>query len=139
MIEAEITYEGLRELAQALRVTDPEVFEALVVGLHKVGEVIRTGARQRFVTYGHEQQGHRHSFTESADTFETRVRAGGQAQALVHVGQRRRSSRIQQRRRPNYGGLQMKHALLPARTASLELAQELLEQEVHQLLVKHGF
>lgn len=135
MIETQITYEGLRELLQAFAITDRMLFEEMLVGLHKVGEVIRVDSRRRFVAY----KADRPSFLQSAESFETRVRAGGAAQAIVFVGQRRRSSRDQLKRRPNYGGLQMKHAFLPARTAMLEVAAELLEREVVQPLVKLGF
>lgn len=135
MIETQITYTGLRELLQALAITDRMLFEDLLVGLHKTGEVIRGEARKMFVAYA---EG-RPSFIESASTFETRVRAGGAAQAIVFVGQRRRSSRVQSKRRPNYGSLQMKHAFLPARTAALAEAEEVLLREVYGTLKAHGF
>lgn len=135
MIPTQITYEGLRELLQAFAITDRLLFEDLLVGLHKTGEVIRVAARHEFVAYG----AGRPSFLQSAESFETRVRAGGAAHAIVFVGQRRRSSRDQLKRRPNYGGLQMKHGFLPARAAVLLEAEEVLVEEVMRPLKARGF
>lgn len=135
-----LEYEGLREVAQALAVIDRELLHELEQGLEHTGEVLREDATRRFVAYHPSgNPGPRSSFERSAESFEVRVRAGGAATALVVVGQRRRSSRQQTMRRPNWGGLQVKHALLPARTATLEASAEILEREVHGLMRRHGF
>lgn len=130
-----ITYEGLRDVARALAVIDRDLLAQLKIGLTKVGDVIEADARRRFVAYKPDDPW----AAKAAETLETRVRAGGAAEALVIVGQRRRSTREQQRRRPNWGGLQMKHALLPARAATIGEAADVLERQVHQLLQLHGF
>jgi hypothetical protein len=50
-----------------------------------------------------------------------------------------RSSRDLLRRRPLYGSLEMRKALLPARAAKLDEAAEVLERDVVSLLHRHGF
>lgn len=133
-LPVQIDYEGLRETLQALKVVDAELAKDVLVGMAASGEVIAVDARHRFVAYGHTEW-----FERSADSFESRARPFGSAQALVVVGQRRRSSREQLKRRPNYGGLQVKHALLPARTAHIAEAAEILEATVGATLHRHGF
>ncbi len=130
-----LTYEGLREVAKALAVIDHELLGELKLGLRKVGEVVEHEARRRFVAYKPDDPW----AAQSAESFETRVRAGSASSALAVVGQRRRRSGQQQLRRSNWGGLQVKHALLPALGAMLGEASEVLEREVHQLLKRHGF
>lgn len=133
-----IHYAGLRELAQAFAVIDREMLGNLVRWLEPVGGVVEREARRKFIQYGSDK-GNPASFVKSAESFETRVRAGGQALALVLVGQHRRSSRDVLRRRPNWGGLQMKHGLLPARAAKISEAAEILEVSVWRNLKARGF
>lgn len=133
-LPVEIDYEGLRQTLQALAVVDEQLSKTLKVGLRKSGEVIEIESRRRFVAYGGTPW-----FEQSGESFETRVRAGGQATAIVVVGQRRRSTSDQLRRRPSWGGLQVKHGLLPGREARLAETAEILEREVASELRRHGF
>lgn len=135
MNDGTLTYEGLRDVAKSLAIIDRELLDRLKTGLRKVGEVIEVDASRRFVAYKPDDPW----AGRSAESLETRVRPGGAAQALVMVGQRRRSTSDQPRRRPNWGSLQMKHALVPARTAMLHEASDVLEREVLTLMRAHGF
>lgn len=136
----EIRYEGLRELAQALRIVDAGLFEAVTAGLKEVGEVIRRDASARFVDYGSNgNEGRAASFAKAADGFQTLVRTNTSTMAIVSVGQTRRKSRDLLRRRSNFGDLMMRHALLPARDESMAEAAELLENTVGVLLTDQGF
>jgi hypothetical protein len=121
---SEIVYEGLHEVAQALREVEAGVYTELVADLKEVGDVVRDDARQRFAAIS----------TKTADGFETRVRTG--SSAVVVVAQRLRKTTG---RRPDYGALQMRHALLPARTAKHAEAVEILERGAGKLLAAHGF
>lgn len=136
----EVRYEGLRELAQALRIVDRSLFDVMVGGLREVGEIIRRDARSRFVDYGSDGgEGRAASFVKAADGFQTLVRVNTSTMALVSVGQTRRRSTDLLRRRSNFGDLMMRHALLPARGESMELAATTLENTVGVLLTEHGF
>ena len=135
-----LRYEGLRELAQALRVVNHELFDALMVGLREVGEIVRKDARRRFVDYGIAQHPKRAvSFIDAADGFDTLVRPNTSTMAIVSVQQKHRRSSDMPRRRANFGDLMMRHALLPARNAGLPEAEEVLDREVVALLARHGF
>lgn len=125
-------YEGLRELAQALRDTDRDLLNQLKDELEKVGEVVRIDAVGRF-TKGVARSV---SIQQTAANFETRVRAGGQAKELVVVAQRLAKTTG---KRPDYGALQMTRALLPARDAKIGEAAQILEDGAVKLLHDHGF
>ena len=136
----EIRYEGLRELAQALRVVNEELFAALMVGLREVGEIVRKDARKRFINYGIAQHPKRAvSFVDAADGFDTLVRPNTSTMAIVSVTQKHRRSGDMPRRRSNFGDLMMRHALLPARDDGLPEAEEVLDREVVALLARNGF
>lgn len=125
-------YEGLRELAQALKQVDTELLGELQKELGKVGEVVRAEAYGLF-TKGVARS---ESIQRTAANFETRVRAGGNAKAIVVVGQRLPSTTGT---RPDYGGLQMTRALLPARERKIDEAAQILEDGAYALLRRHGF
>lgn len=127
-----LRYEGLRELAQALRETDRALLNELKVELEKVGEVVRIEAVRLF-TKGVARSA---SIQKTAEGFETRVRAGGQAKDLVVVAQHLSKTTG---KRPDYGALQMTRALLPARDAKLDEAAQILEDGAYKLLHEHGF
>jgi len=146
----ELRYEGLRQLAQALRIVDAELYASMVAGLKEVGEVIRRDARSKFIDYGagvrplgqraaYSSEGRAASFVKAADGFQTLVRVNTSTMALVSVGQTNRSSRDLLRRRRNFGDLMMRHGLLPAREESMEQAATVLEESIGTLLTTHGF
>lgn len=133
-----VRYEGLREVLKALRETESDLLVALEASFRRVGDLIRNDARGRLVRFGQEH-GRGFSFAEVAAGLETRVRTSGNTDHVVTVGQLNRTSSNQLARRPNVGDLQMKKALLPARTARFDEAVELVEDDVAQLLARHGF
>ncbi len=136
----EVRYEGLRELVQALRTIKYELFEALLAGLKQAGEIIQRDARHRFIDYGSGgSAGRAASFVKAADGFQTLVRPNTSTMALVTVGQTLRSTSNQPRRRPNFGGLMVRKALLPARDASIGEAYAVVDANVATLLQSHGF
>lgn len=136
---APVTFEGLRGLAQALAVIDTDVLQQLESWLYPAGRVVEVDARRRFSAAGANRGPSRaESWAHSAESYETRVRVGGQALSLVVVAQRRRSSRTQQKRRPNYGGLQMRYGLLPARAEQIGVVEQIMERHVAGNLRKHG-
>lgn len=127
--------EGLRELAQALRVVNAELYGALVAGLGKAGEVVRADAEGKFVSWGAGRPG----VERAAEGFRVLVRPTTSTMAVVSVGQTLRRSSELPRRRSNFGGLQMTEGLLPARRDRLPEVATVLEEEVSALLHTHGF
>ena len=130
-----VRYEGLRELAQALRIVNAELYQALVAGLDKVGGVIRSDASAKFVSWGAGRPG----VEQAAEGFRVLVRPNTSTMAIVSVGQTLRRSADMPRRRSNFGDLQMRKGLLPARTEKLPDAVAILDSEVSTLLHSHGF
>lgn len=136
----EVRYEGLRELAQALRAVNTELYATLLEGLHKVGEVIRTDAAARFDAYGSGGTPAREaSFARAAAGFRTLVRPNTSSMAVVSVAQTIRRTPDLRRRRSNLGDLMMRHALLPAQGERMGDAVAILDAEVAGLLRENGF
>lgn len=134
----QVEYEGLRELVQALRATSLELYGAVVDGLRRGGEVVRKDASNRFREYG-AGLGRPDGFIRAADGFKTQVRPNTSTMALVSVGQTLRRTPDLPRRRSNFGALQMRHALVPARDQDMAQVAAVVETEVAGLLHKHGF
>ena len=134
----EIQYEGLRELVQALRATSLELYGAVLEGLRKGGEIVRKDASSRFSGYG-AGLGRPDGFVKAADGFRTLVRPNSSTMALVSVGQTLRRSSDMLHRRSNFGGLQMRHGLLPARDQDMPQVAAVVEEDVAGLLREHGF
>ena len=130
-----VRYEGLRELAQALRIVNAELYAALVAGLGKAGDVVRADAEGKFVSWGAGRPG----VEQAAEGFRVLVRPTTSTMALVSVGQSLRRSSDLPRRRSNFGGLQMTEGLLPARDEKLPEVVAVLDGEVSTLLRSHGF
>lgn len=140
----EVRYEGLRELAQALRVTSVELYGEMVAGLAEAGDVIRRAARSDFIVYGASTgsgfgDARAAGFVRAADGFQTLVRTNTSTMALVSVAQTRRRTPVMQMRRSNFGDLMMRHALLPARGSHMEEAAAIVDRRVGGLLERHGF
>jgi hypothetical protein len=76
------------------------------------------------------------SIQKTADNFETRVRAGGQSEAILVVGQKlRKTSGLH----PEWGALQMTKAFLPAQARDMDEVTHILADGVGNLLRRHGF
>ena len=138
----EIHWEGLRQVAQSLRETDRGLLAMLERELAVAGEITRDDAERRFSEYGASKGRpgkYAATIAASASSFEVRVRTSGASQALVVVGQHRRSTGLVQAKRPGYGSLQMRKALLPARTATHDRGVAHLEDGAMRLLHQHGF
>ncbi len=120
-----IQYEGLREIAQALREVDKETLAELTRDLGDVGHVVEHEAVDLFDAID----------ARSAAGFDTRVRINTSSMALVSVGQ---SLRKTTGRRPDYGTLQVEDALLPARDRKIGEAVHILEDGAMKLLRRHG-
>lgn len=129
-----ILYEGLRELAQALKETDVALLATLEAGLEKVGDLVRDDAEQRFEELGTRSHadGRARSekeaatFVRTAEFFQTRVRARGRASALVVVAQGEKRSPQLALRRQSWTDLQL---------AQLEAAADAHEAEAEALLI----
>lgn len=130
-----VRYEGLRELAQALRTVNAELYGALVAGLGKAGDVVRADAEGKFVAWGAGRPG----IEQAAEGFRVLVRPTTATMAIVQVGQTLRRSPDLPRRRSNFGALQMTEALLPARDEKLAEVVTVLDGEVSTLLHSRGF
>lgn len=123
---ASIQYEGLRELARALKVIQPEILPELRKDLREVGYVVRDDARARFMPYSQ----------KSAMGFRVGVSLLSSSSAYVTISQR--NKRVTGKR-PDFGALQITKALLPAREAKQDEAAEILENGAVKLLRSHGF
>ncbi|HET6917183.1 MAG TPA: hypothetical protein VFH56_13910 [Acidimicrobiales bacterium] len=130
-----VRYEGLRELLQALRIVNAELYAAVVAGLGKAGDIVRVEAEARFTTWG----GDRDGIQKAAEGFRALVRPNTQTMAIVSVGQTLRRSADLPRRRSNFGALQMKEGLLPARSEKMPEVVSAIDTEVSTLLHSHGF
>ena len=130
-----VRYEGLRELAQALRIVNAELYGALIAGLGKAGDVIRADAAGKFVSWGAGRDG----VEQAAEGFRVLVRPNTSTMAIVSVAQTLRRSSDMPRRRSNFGGLMMTEALLPARDEKLPEVVAALDGEVSALLDSRGF
>lgn len=123
-MSAALEVEGLRELLAALKQVEHRIYPELVAAMREVGDVVRDDARRRFSPVDR----------FSAQGFETRVRPS--SEALVIVGQRLRKTTGNH---PEWGARQMREALLPARHAKYDEANEILEKRMGRLLRAHGF
>lgn len=130
-----VRYEGLRELAQALRIVNAELYGAVLAGLRKSGDVVREDAVSKFQSWGAGRDG----IEKAAEGFGVLVRPYTSSMAIVSVGQTLRRSSDMPRRRSNFGGLMMTKALLPARQEKLAEVETILDTEVSVLLHTHGF
>lgn len=133
-----LRYEGLREVAQALRDVNAGLYETLLTGLREVGEVIRKEGARRFLEYGAGEE-REASFTRGAAGLRTLVRPNTSRMALVTVAQTVRRSSTMGARRSNFGDLMMRHGLIPARGDKLGEAYAIVDTEVAALLHEHGF
>lgn len=130
-----VRYEGLRELAQALRIVNAELYQALLAGLQKAGDVVKADAQGKFESWGAGRDG----IEQAAEGFRVLVRPNTSTMAIVSVGQTLRRSSDMPRRRSNFGGLQMTEGLLPARAEKLADVAVILDGEVSTLLHSRGF
>jgi hypothetical protein len=129
-----VRYEGLRELAQALRIVNVELYGALVAGLEKAGRIVQEDASSRFTSWGAGRSG----AEKAAEGFRVLVRPTTRTMAIVSVGQTLRRSPDMKRRRSNWGSLQMTQGLLPARDSKLPEVVVALDESVSALLREHG-
>ena len=131
----ELRYEGLRELVQSLRTLDTGLYQAVLTGLNKAGEVIRADATAKFESWGAGRPG----VDQAAQGFRVLVRPNTATMALVSVGQTIRRSTDMRLRRSNFGSLQMTKGLLLARTEKLGDAVAIIDEEVTALIHSRGF
>ena len=124
-MSASIQYEGLREIAQALKETDRSTLAELTRDLGDVGQVVEKEAVGLFDRID----------ARSAAGFDTRVRVNSSSMALVSVGQSLRKTTGQ---RPDFGALQVTAALLPARDRKIAEATRILEAGAIANLRRHG-
>lgn len=129
-----LQYVGLRDLALALREVKREAYDAIADGLEDVGEAVREEAREIFPRSRNIRLRDRAAARASAAGFETRVRPG--AEALVVVGQRLRKTTGLH---PEWGELQVRYGLWPAREHRLEEAGSILEERIGATLRANGF
>jgi|SRR6185369_3815104 len=126
-----VEFAGLRELAQSLRELNAGLLEELRDELARRAEPVRADAQRLFAHWRTEgvSAATAASYERTAAGFEVRVRPF--AGVAVVVAQRLSSVTG---RRGDYGGLEMRKALLPARWAHLAQIAEGLEARVAQLM-----
>ena len=100
MAYSTIRVEGLRQLSRTVRESDDAMNEWLRAGLEKVGERVAVDVRHSYSVYS----------AVGAEGVKTKVTKPGN----VIVAQTLRRGRDMNRRRPNFGGLMMRKAFLPA-------------------------
>lgn len=131
-------YEGLRELAQSLRDVNAGLYETLLSGLGKVGEVIRAEGARQFLEYGAGED-REPTFVKGAEGLGVLVRPNTSKMAIVSVAQTKRRSQDMGARRSNFGDLMMRHGLIPALGEKIGDAYEIVDVEVADLLRRNGF
>lgn len=133
MPAASIHYEGLREVALALKEVDEHLLGELKGDLEKVGNVVCDEAQilwfQRLRKFDRGPRSAQ-SITRTGLGFQTRVRLG-RGGSLVSLEQTQRKTTG---RRPDYGALQVRDAMLPARARKLGEAERILEDGAVRLL-----
>lgn len=126
-----VKVQGLRELQRAFRAADPELKTQLTEELRHAGDVVRVDARGMFEGWGG-AHGRSAAASHAASGWKTKVSSTGGAKRTVVVAQTLRKGRAT-RRRPNWGALQMKKALLPARAANTKRVVEMLDAMLGRL------
>lgn len=117
-----VAVEGLRDLQRAFRVADETLHRELKDELREVAEPVRSEAERLAVS------GIRHITLPWA---QMRV---GVTTTSVYIAPKRRGSRLPTRKRPNFAGLLLRRAMLPA----LEHNEREVEAGVGRLLDKVG-
>lgn len=122
MADRAVRIEGLRELERALRQSDRESAKGLRKELREAAKVVSLDARRRFS----DVDGY------SAMGMRPRVRAG-----LVAVAEQSRKRTTGHH--PEYGAMQMRHALVPALWDNREEIEERMETMLDRVGREAGF
>lgn len=123
MAQETIRVTGLREFERAILLSEGKLREGVPLALHEAGEIVAKDVRPRLAPYSE----------ATAAGVVTQVSKSRSYAGTVYVLQSRRKTRVLARRRPNYGGLQMRHGFLPALSAKapeVELALEALVDSI---------
>ena len=121
MAAGSIKVKGLRELQRDLRKADKQLAKDLRSELKEAGDIIRTEASSLFSRYD----------ARSAAGYRTRVRQKGTA---VEQSLKRTTGK-----HPQWGALQMRVALLPARSSKAPEVERRLEDMLDRLGKDNGF
>lgn len=113
---------GLRQLGRAFKAADADLTRELDRELLAVGQIVADDARRRFNAVDE----------RSAAGFRPRLRGFGR----LEVEQRRRRKTG---KRPDYGALQMRRALLSARAANTERVVDSLDAMLDRIGRTNGF
>lgn len=113
---------GLRETQRAFKRMQPEVAKGIDVKLRDAGGIVARDATRRFAAINQ----------RSAAGFRSRVKGFGR---LVVDQRRRKTTGLH----PEYGALQMRKALLPARKANTPLIEKKLEELIDDIAHLNGF
>lgn len=116
-----VRVKGLRELDRALRKMDKELSRELRSTLKEAAEIVAVDARSRFERIS----------PSSAASMRARAKAKG---ATVEQAKGRTTGK-----RPDYGALQMRTALLPALEAKQEQVIEKVDDLIGRLGSRNGF
>lgn len=119
-----VRVEGLRELLHATDQMGKETKKLVRDELRKAAEPVRDDAARRFAPID----------VKSASKYGISVRKTG----FVLVEQRLRKSPVQSRRRPKFGALQMRKALVPALISKEDEVVEHLEDALDKILRRWG-
>lgn len=117
-----VRVEGLRELERALRASDADSAKELRKGVRDAAKIVSVDARSRAGRFG--------AFT--AMGIRPRTRPG--LVATVEQARRRTTGK-----RPDFGGLQMRHALVPALEAKEDEVIRHIENLIDTVGREHGF
>jgi hypothetical protein len=116
-----VRVKGLRELDRALRKMDKELSREMRSTLKEAAEIVAVDARARFSDIS----------PASASSMRARAKAKG---ATVEQSKGRTTGK-----RPDYGALQMRRALLPALEAKQEQVVEKVDDLIGRLGSRNGF
>lgn len=122
MASEAVRVHGLRQLGRAFKAADADLNRGLNRELLSVGQIVADDARRRFNAIDE----------RSAAGFRPRMRGFGR----LEVEQRRRRKTG---KRPDYGALQMRRALLPARSANTERVVDALDDLLGRMERDNGF
>ena len=120
-----VRVKGYREFVRAINRAGPETKAAVTIALKAIGEPVREDAARRLETYSQRSVA---SHKRSAQGFKVKVN--------VNTLKVQQSIRKTTGKHPEYGALQMRRALLPARTANNLRTREEFEKAL-DVVVTH--
>lgn len=122
MAQTSIRVEGLRKLSRTIADSNEEIDHWLKDGLLEIGERVAVDVRSAYSVYS----------VPGADGVKAKVWRTG----TTLVAQTMRRGRDMNRRRPNFGGLMMRKAFLPALDKNKDDAERAAERLLDEIAVR---